>query len=177
MKKNTNLTDEDIALFKQALGNARQLEQDKIHPKPPVSKNKKQQLIIKRERQLADFYFSDEFEPKLPENGPMSFVREGCSSFLTKQLRRGDFYPDLILDLHGMTKADAKVEIASLIEACKKQHIRCACIMHGLGEHILKKKIPHWLVQHPDIQAFHQAPLEWGGNAALLVLVDSEEQR
>ncbi len=41
-----------------------------------------------------------------------------------------------------------------------------------MGKHILKKQVPLWLAQHPDILAFHQAPLEFGGQGALSVLVE-----
>ncbi|WP_199608830.1 endonuclease SmrB [Flocculibacter collagenilyticus] len=175
MKKKNSVTNEDLVLFKQTLSGARQIEQDKIHPKPTSSKQKKQQVITKRERIHADFYFSDEFEPELPQHGPMQYIKPTAPSYLAKQLRRGDFYPDLILDLHGLRKDDAKVEITSLIYAAKKQHVKCVCIVHGLGGYILKQKVPHWLVQHPDVLAFHQAPLEWGGQGALLVLLDVNE--
>ncbi len=47
--------------------------------------------------------------------------------------------------------------------------------MHGVGKYVLKKQVPLWLAQHPDILAFHQAPLEFGGHGALLVLVELED--
>ncbi|MER1720864.1 endonuclease SmrB, partial [Proteus terrae] len=31
------------------------------------------------------------------------------------------------------------------------------------------------LAQHTDVIAFHQAPKEWGGDAALLVLVENDD--
>ncbi|WP_315865611.1 MAPEG family protein, partial [Klebsiella pneumoniae] len=34
---------------------------------------------------------------------------------------------------------------------------------------------PLWLAQHPHIMAFHQAPKEYGGDAALLILIEVEE--
>jgi DNA-nicking Smr family endonuclease len=74
-----------------------------------------------------------------------------------------------------MNKQDAKLELAGLISACKKQHVRCACIVTGMGERILKHKVPHYLVQHPDVLAIHQAPLEYGGQGALLIMVDIPE--
>ena len=49
----------------------------------------------------------------------------------------------------GFTWSDAatsqKLELGALIEACRRQHIRCACVMHGHGKNILKQKIPLWL--------------------------------
>ena len=106
----------------------------------------------------------------------MKYVREGVDSFEAKNLRRGIYAPDLILDLHGLDQKQAKLEIAALLFACQKEHARCICIVHGLGSRILKNKVPHWLVQHPDVMAFHQAPLEWGGDGALLALVELKDK-
>ena len=178
MNKPTPLDEQDLALFRDALdteGVTHRLKQDKIHPERVRSKEKSQQKKDAYRQRQASFYFSDEFEPSLPQTGPMSYVREGQSSYLAKQLRRGDFPPDLILDLHGLNKENAKLELAGLIDACLKQHLQCACVVHGKGQHILKKKIPHYLVQHPAVSAFHSAPLEHGGDGALLVLLDIEE--
>ncbi|MCP4948084.1 MAG: endonuclease SmrB, partial [Aestuariibacter sp.] len=42
---------------------------------------------------------------------------------------------------------------------------------HGHGTGVLKQALPHYLIQHPQVRAFHQAPLEYGGQGALLVLL------
>lgn len=180
MNKKSDISEDDLAMFHQAIngseGKTRRLKQDKIHPTPAPGKEKSQlksQLkTAKAKQRQASFYFSDEFIPNLPTQGPLSYIGEGQSSFLAKQLRRGDFYPDLILDLHGYNKENAKLELAELIDECQKKHVHCACVVHGLGEYILKQKVPHWLVQHPAILAFHEAPREWGGKGALLILVE-----
>ncbi|HFX4694346.1 TPA: Smr/MutS family protein, partial [Escherichia coli] len=39
----------------------------------------------------------------------------------------------------------------------------------------LKQQTPLWLAQHPHVMAFHQAPKEYGGDAALLVLIEVDE--
>lgn len=124
-----------------------------------------------RERENSLFYFSDEYEPLLNEESAVRYLRAGEDSYLLKQLRRGDFSPELFLDLHGLTKAQAKLELAALLQACIDEHIHCASIMTGYGTHTLKRQIPRWLVQHPRVRALHQAPKEWGGDAAILILV------
>ena len=108
----------------------------------------------------------------LDEESAVKYLRENEDSYLLKQLRRGDFSPDLFLDLHGLTREQAKQELASLLQACVDEHIYCASIMTGYGTFTLKKQIPRWLVQHPRVRALHQAPKEWGGDAAILILVD-----
>ncbi len=175
MKMKDLLTSEERQLFKESIGKVKPITQDKIAPERRIPKTsaKNKKLM---ERQSAEFHFSDEFEPELPNIGPMKYVREDVDSFEAKNLRRGVYAPELILDLHGLDQHNAKREIAALLKACHKEHARCVCIVHGIGGRILKTKTPHWLVQHPDVMAFHQAPLEYGGDGALLVLVDIKDK-
>ena len=86
------------------------------------------------------------------------YVRPDVSHFEAKKLRRGDYSPELFLDLHGLTQLQAKQELGALIAACRREHVFCACVMHGHGKHILKQQTPLWLAQHPHVMAFHQAP-------------------
>ena len=40
---------------------------------------------------------------------------------------------------------EAKQELGALIAACRREHVFCACVMHGHGKHILKQQTPLWL--------------------------------
>ena len=177
-------SNDDTALFQQAIGKVKPLKVDTIHFDKKVSKpknnhslkNNQQSTLKNNPKALAQFHFSDEFEPNLTSQGPMKYVRTGVDSFEAKNLRRGFYRPDLILDLHGLAQHQAKKEIAALLYACQKEHAQCICIIHGHGSNVLKNKVPHWLVQHPDVMAFHQAPLEWGGKGALLALIELKDK-
>ncbi|OOF30452.1 endonuclease SmrB [Salinivibrio proteolyticus] len=176
MSKKPSITEEDFALFRDAVKGAKKLEQDTINPpQRQTSKPRKQQQFEQQSRDHA-FYFSDEFEPLLSESGPMQYARQGVSKYEVKRLRRGVYVPDIYLDLHGMTQMEAKRELGAMLAACVKDGVQCASVMHGIGKGILKEKIPLWLAQHPDVLAFHQAPLEFGGNGALLVLIDVSDR-
>ena len=175
MKPKYILNDSDKNLFKQAIGKTKQLAQDTIHPQKLTSKKKVKRKLEKQEFEKQQFFFSDEFEPYLESKGPMKYVRADVDTFEAKRLRRGEYSPELILDLHGLKQQESKLEIAALLAACIKQHVNCVCIIHGIGNRVLKTKVPHWLVQHPDVMAFHQAPLEYGGDGALLVLIDLKD--
>lgn len=169
------LSAQDKQLFQQAIGSIKPMVQDKVvHAKKFTSQIKRKSDDIVK--QTAQFHFSDEFEPLLNQQGPVKYVRADVDSFEAKNLRRGQYAPDLILDLHGLDQQQSKQEIAALLYACQKEHAQCVCIVHGIGSRILKNKVPHWLVQHPDVMAFHQAPLEWGGNGALLVLIELKDK-
>ena len=170
------MNSDDKSLFKEAMGKIKPLKVDTIHFAKKVSKPKTHTQPKNCRKAIAQFHFSDEFEPHLNKQGPMKYVRSDVNSFEAKNLRRGIYAPDLILDLHGLDQQQAKKEIAALLYACQKEHAQCVCIIHGLGSRILKNKVPHWLVQHPDVMAFHQAPLEWGGNGALLALIELKDK-
>lgn len=176
MKFKDALSQQEKQLFKEAIGKVKPMVQDTIHPEKRTIKQKSILTQQKQAKQDATFYFSDEFEPNLNQKGPMKYVREGVDTFEVKNLRRGYYAPDLILDLHGLDQKQAKLEISALLFACQKEHAHCICIVHGLGSRVLKNKVPHWLVQHPDIMAFHQAPLEWGGDGAILALVELKDK-
>lgn len=166
------IDNDELVLFREAIKGAKKIEQNTFVPKNEVSKKVDE---IREQKQHADtlFYFSDEYEPLLTEeNEKVRYRREDVDPYILKQLRRGDFHPELFLDLHGLTREQAKKELASLIMACEKENVYCASIMTGYGTRALKYQIPRWLVQHPKVIALHQAPREWGGDAAILILVE-----
>ncbi|TMP37941.1 endonuclease SmrB [Pseudoalteromonas rubra] len=171
-KPNSQLPDDDFALFREAISGTSQFKQDTVQQARRQTRFKGEVIAEQKKQHQAEFYFSDEYVPDIDTHGTVNYVRPGADKYLAKQLRRGDYAPELILDMHGMNKETAKDELAALIHACKKQHVACACVVHGIGERVLKHKVPQYLVQHPDILAMHQAPLEYGGKGAVLILVD-----
>ncbi|MDO4626829.1 MAG: endonuclease SmrB [Pasteurellaceae bacterium] len=166
------LDDDEIALFREQTKGAKKLVQNTAVMPSHSHLKRKAEIRDIREKEDTLFYFSDEYEPLLDEDNAVKYLRAGEDSYLLKQLRRGDFSPELFLDLHGLTREQAKIELASLIQACENEHIYCASVMTGYGTFTLKRQIPRWLVQHPRVRALHQAPKEWGGDAAILILLD-----
>ena len=167
------MLDEDaISLFRAEMKGVKPLKQDTFVGACPHKKKALATIKEQREQQDTLFYFSDEYEPLLNEESAVKYLRENEDSHLLKQLRRGDFSPEIFLDLHGLTREQAKLELAALIQTCEKEHLYCASVMTGYGTYTLKRQIPRWLVQHPKVRALHQAPKEWGGEAAILILID-----
>lgn len=170
----TKDTDNESDLFRAEVLGIKPLKQDKIAPPPATSKQKasKQQKNSEQKQIAASFQFSDQYQAYFPDDRPLQWAQSSELKYQLKKLRRGDYVPELILDLHGFTKANAKLEIAALLLAAEQQHCACISIMHGKGLGILREQVPSWLVQHPKVLAFHEAPLQWGGKGALLALMD-----
>ncbi|MHA2937779.1 endonuclease SmrB [Vibrio sp. RC27] len=174
--KDNDLDDDDFSLFKDAVQGVKKLRQDTIIQPPSRSIKQTEKRKFEKEATNSGFYFSDEFVPLLNSDGPTRYARSDVSKFEVKRLRRGVYVPDVFLDMHGMTQKEAKRELAAMLAYCVKESVACACVQHGIGKHILKQKVPIWLAQHPDVMAYHQAPLEYGGAGALLVLLSIPER-
>ncbi|GFN46503.1 endonuclease SmrB [Candidatus Regiella insecticola] len=176
-KEKYQLSDEELQLFEASISGTKKLKQDKImhhyHQKnhQRVTSVKFSQKREQKQREIS-CYFSDDFHPQLNSEGPIRYIRQDVETIEIRKLRRGDYFPDIFLDLHGFTQRQAKQQLIEMFAVCKSEHIYCASIMHGHGRDVLKKQIPLWLAQHPDVLAFHQAPKKWGGAAALLVLIE-----
>jgi len=139
----------------------------------------------------ASVELSDIFEAHWDDDKPIKYYRKDAainyqSEFklpltfsnkdMLKKLSMGYFTPEIEIDLHGQTGQQAKAEILAVIFEAKKRHFACIGIIHGHGNGTLKRKVPNWLVQHPDVAGFVQAPREYGGKAGLLVLIGIDFQ-
>lgn len=165
---------DDMALFRQEIKGVAPLKQDTFVPETPRPEVKIRRQQKTHRQAQASFEFSDAFEGFIPPEGALRYCRTDVPGYELKQLRRGDYSPDYILDLHGLTKAQAKYELAALLHTAWQEHVDCVCVVHGVGSGVLKQALPHYLIQHPRVLAFHQAPLEYGGQGALLVLLEVE---
>ncbi|XZQ55221.1 MAG: endonuclease SmrB [Arsenophonus sp.] len=178
MKNKFKLMTDEINLFKEATIGIKPLLHNIGNHIPLKLHTRKTQLITKRTitKQLdTSYFFSDEYQPALETDGPTRYLRSDINHYELKKLRRSDYIPELFLDLHGLSKRQAKQEIGELISTCYKNNIHCSCIIHGHGKFILKQQIPLWLAQHPNVTAFHQAPKIWGGSASLLILIETND--
>lgn len=89
------LNDEDIELFHREIQGAKKIEQNIFIA--PRHRNLKNKVEIRNVREKEDtlFFFSDEYEPLLNEDGTVKYLRPHEDRYLLKQLRRGDFSPEL----------------------------------------------------------------------------------
>ena len=81
------------------------------------------------------------------------------------------------LDLHGLTRDEAREALGQFLAVSLQQGRRCLRLIHGRGlrspgrEPVLKHLSKNWLAQREEILAFCQARPHDGGEGALLVLL------
>jgi DNA-nicking Smr family endonuclease len=107
----------------------------------------------------------------------LTYLRAGMSRLVLRRLRRGHWVVQDSLDLHGMNRVEAALQVARFVRAAAARGLRCVRIVHGkgLGSHhrepVLKGKLRAWLIPRDEVLAFCQAPAAEGGAGALLVLL------
>ena len=165
------------SLFRQAIGEIRELKQDKVTPK-----NKKRRPIphqsLQDQKAVMQSLLSDSYDPAEVETGEeLLFIRPGLPANTLRKFRRGQFMIEAELDLHGRIVAEARELINEFLHNARFQGRRCVRIIHGKGLSsegklpILKGKVNTWLRQKDEVMAFCSARRNDGGTGAVYVLL------
>ena len=171
------LDDADKALFRQAVAGARPLPQDKIKP-PRIRSAPAPRSRQRDEATIMRSLLSDPVDLTEIQTGEeMIYARDGNQTSLLRKLRRGQIRIDAELDLHRLTRDQARAAIAQFLNGCVRHGKRCVRIIHGKGlgsfnkQPVLKGLVNHWLQQRNDVLAFCSARPNDGGTGALYVLL------
>lgn len=107
-------------------------------------------------------------------------IAEGLDRRLLRRLRRGEFSVQAHLDLHGLTRDEARDAVARFVEESRRASRRCVLIVHGRGLHskeqipVLKQAVRSWLERGQiarSVLAFSTARPHDGGTGAVYVLL------
>jgi DNA-nicking Smr family endonuclease len=169
--KNYTLSDEEKSLFADATRGAKRLSsqnKSQITPKAPLLTDN---LPTRPAASQAPTHCH--LPPVAPDPvrpGSVKFAREGFQHARLRQLQRGQFPIDARLDLHGKTQREADTLLNHFIFDCGRQQVRCALLIHGKGEYIIKSYVTAWLKACPHTLAYASARPQDGGDGALYVL-------
>lgn len=136
------------------------------------------------ERSVLQESISDEFDPEslMETDDQLAYRRVGVGVDVLAKLRRGAWTVQGQIDLHGLTRDEAREALGVFLLGAGKRGWRCVRVVHGKGlgsprrEPVLKGKVRAWLVQRQDVLAFAQARGPDGGAGAVIVLLDSGPQ-
>ena len=109
-----------------------------------------------------------------------SGVAAGVSFALLTRLKDGEFSCRRHLDLHGLSRDEAKAEVVRFVTEARRDGERCVLIITGRGKSspggvsVLRETLPRWLSRQPlhaHILAFATARQVDGGPGAFYVLL------
>jgi DNA-nicking Smr family endonuclease len=104
----------------------------------------------------------------------------GFSPKLMRRLKKGQFPIQDYIDLHGLTRQEAEIEVKEFLLESHRLGLRCVLIVHGRGLNspeslpVLKEGLPLWLNRGPVkkiVTAFATAKPYDGGTGAIYVLL------
>jgi len=171
------ITDDDSRLFREAIGEVRQL--DPVLPPPTAAKPAPHPHMLEADEAAVPGDLLDmAFDPALLEVGEeLGYLRDGYPPKLLRQLKRGQFSVQDDLDLHQMNAAAAQASIVAFLAEAKQRGLRCIRIVHGKGLRsraagpVLKGLTDRLLRRHGDVIAFASARPALGGTGAVVVLL------
>ncbi|HEX4858629.1 MAG TPA: Smr/MutS family protein [Usitatibacteraceae bacterium] len=105
------------------------------------------------------------------------FLRPGLPAEVLRKLRHRHWVCQASIDLHGLTGAAAKIEMARFLGHARHQGLRCVRIIHGRGNRsphpiaVLRNTIRRALTRRDEVLAFCDAAPADGGEGAVEVLL------
>ncbi len=172
---------EEVAAFRAAVADAEPLKFDnRVHlgrplPPPRPLQHLADQRAVLHEALHAPIGLQD----RLEGGDEPTYLRPGLALSVLKDLRRGRWVVQDELDLHGLTRDEARHQLAAFIAAAQKRGIRCIRVIHGKGlsspgrQSILRQLVRGWLSQKIEVLAYCQARPQDGGEGALIALLRS----
>ena len=175
----TDAQDDDAALFRAAMAGVRRKPAG-AHVSQrggPVSARPRQSEIDEQEV-LRELLL--EPDPESLESGDtLAYRMQGVQDSVFRKLRRGQYAIQSELDLHGLNREAARLEVVRFLAHCQDRGLRCVRIIHGKGNRspnsgpVIKTLIDSWLRRRQDVVAFCSARPVDGGTGAVYVLLRS----
>jgi DNA-nicking Smr family endonuclease len=176
-KERKHSNSEDGALFRDSVGEARPVNARKRHQ---PERQLPGRAVQTRRAEAAALSASQDGSHDIPEgdhSDELVYQRGNVTRRVMRDLRRGKFAVQEELDLHGLTRQEARDALQGFIEHCIRRRLRCVRIVHGKGRRsgpagpVLKQAVNRWLRRWDAIHAFCPARDCDGGSGAVYVLL------
>jgi len=176
-RKPPTITDEDAALFRDAIGPVRELAPPPPlpeRPRPPVQprmQHRDEALALEQSRSASWL------EATIDAAETLSYRRDEVPEKVLKTLRKGGYSIGGELDLHQLRAPAAERWLREFLAQSRAGGHACVRIIHGKGLRaaeggsVLKALVDRMLRQRADVLAFASAPPAMGGTGAVLVLL------
>ena len=173
----TAVADEEKALFRRAMADAKPLATQHVEPERRRVPAKARFTRADERAVLGEILQSPSDEIEADSADALRFYRDGVGHRTFRKLARGKFSIQDEFDLHGMTVPEARDGLHRFIESALSRGLTCVRVVHGKGRGsghggpILKRKVDIWLRQWDTVLAFVSARPAHGGTGAAYVLL------
>lgn len=171
------VTKEDAALFREAIGHVRRMEEV---PAVGVEKPRPEPTARQFAEDEAEALRASREDPFAAPAGPaedLAYRRDEVSPKVLRRLKRGEYAVQDEVDLHALGVDSAGTLLREfLLDARRRGHL-CVRVVHGKGLRsgstgpVIRRMTEGLLRQRGDVLAFASAPAAQGGTGAVLVLL------
>jgi len=177
MSEKNPLSDDDKALFRDAVGEVRSVDNDKVpdtsaRPAPIVRSGDRD------DRSVMESLLTELDENDLLETGEhLSYTANGVQNSVLRKLKSGKYAIQAELDLHGLYLRDARTELGAFLKHSQERRLLCVRVIHGKGRKQadkvprMKPAVNQWLQSNKNVLAFCSARANDGGTGAVYVLL------
>ena len=166
-------------LFSNAVSGITPLVQDKIIPlsekNPSTDVKTSKSRLADDNTDITDTLstLSDEYDPfdDDQQRYDLNYHQVSISKRRFNDFKKGHFNSELLLDLHGYNKHQARIELATFIQHCEDNHYTKVTIMPGYGHGVLRSSLNLWLRQMSQVLAFAESPQRSGGKGVIRLLL------
>jgi DNA-nicking Smr family endonuclease len=169
--------DDDGALFRRLMGDAKRLRRDTVPPPRQAARPKAAFARRDRREILKDSLAMDRCTDESLAGESLRYQHPSVSRTTMRRLARGGYRVQATIDLHGMTRGEAKDALQDFVADALTRGFTCVRIVHGKGRSsgregpVLKRAIGPWLRHWQPVLAFVSAQAIDGGTGALYVLL------
>ncbi|MFO0600062.1 MAG: Smr/MutS family protein [Myxococcaceae bacterium] len=175
--------DEESALFLEAVGEVEQVRSTKSRvgpPAPPSAAELRPAEDAESLARLAELVAEPGDFEVLEDGERVEGAVRGFDPNVMRSLRAGGFPVQARLDLHGLSREQARPALEAFVQKARIAGHRCVQVVTGRGLHsedgvaVLRGAVAQWLSQGrpgKQVLGFCSAPAKEGGAGALLVLL------
>lgn len=173
----TRVSEDDAALFREAIGEVRPLPAPPPPPERPRPAPKPRMRALDEAAALAQSRSAGWFEATIDAAEALAYRRDEVPERVLKALKRGQYSVGAELDLHQLRAVEAERWLKVFLAESRAEGQACVRIIHGKGHRaaeggsVLKALVDRMLRQRADVLAFASAPEAMGGTGAVLVLL------
>ncbi|MCX7033789.1 MAG: Smr/MutS family protein [Arenimonas sp.] len=171
------ITPEDAALFREAIGEVREMAPPPATPERPRPAPEPRMQARDEALALVQSRTASYLAATIDAAETLSYRRDETPEKVLKALKRGHYSIGGELDLHTLRAHDAERWLREFLAQSRAGGHACVRIIHGKGPRavdggsVLKALVDRMLRQRADVLAFASAPEAMGGTGAVLVLL------
>ncbi|MFK7889367.1 MAG: Smr/MutS family protein [Granulosicoccus sp.] len=181
MADKKTVSEDDSDMFRQAVGDVKSINDDRVAPVVPVRRR-----VVRHsqqdDRSVMQSLLEDLSESDMLETGEhLSYTQAGVQRSVLKKLKSGKYSIQSEIDLHGLTVAEAQQELSIFLKEARNRRHLCVRVIHGKGRKQaeraprLKPAVNQWLQRNKSVLAFCSARSNDGGTGAVYVLLKRED--